>query len=87
MPLLKRVLNCLVNSVLHRKSAIYVCAFDLECDDPSPINGLASLPSGKTYDNTAVISCNDGYKLVGNELIVCIDGPKWSSSPTCVKGM
>ncbi|XP_052807627.1 sushi, von Willebrand factor type A, EGF and pentraxin domain-containing protein 1-like [Mya arenaria] len=56
-----------------------------ECDDPSPINGLASLPSGKTYDNTAVISCNDGYKLVGNELIVCIDGPKWSSSPTCVK--
>lgn len=57
-----------------------------ECEDPSPVNGYASLPRGKTYGEVAYISCNVDYALVGEKYITCVEGPEWNFNTTCVRG-
>lgn len=57
-----------------------------DCGDPTPANGSASMPTGTNYEDIAVISCDEGYVLEGDEYIVCLNGSKWSDYPTCIKG-
>lgn len=33
------------------------------------------------------MSCNDGYKLTGNSLLVCLDGGVWSGAAACIEGI
>ena len=61
--------------------------FVADCENPAPGNGTADTPVGTTYEDVAIIKCNDGYDLVGDTLISCLDGGNWSSSPSCaIKG-
>ena len=61
--------------------------FVADCENPAPGNGTADTPVGSTYEDVAIIKCNDGYDLVGDTLISCLDGGNWSSSPSCaIKG-
>lgn len=55
-----------------------------DCQDPSPIDGIANIPSGTTYKTVAFIECDEGYTLQGDIYITCEDGGAWSSNPTCV---
>ncbi|XP_053398308.1 CUB and sushi domain-containing protein 3-like [Mercenaria mercenaria] len=56
-----------------------------DCGDPSPENGTANVLSGTTYGETAIIICDNGYILLGDEHIICTDGGYWSDNPTCLK--
>lgn len=64
---------------------IYVW-FVLDCSNPTPLNGIVSLPNGNTYGSVAMVSCNSGYKLYGDALIRCQLNSSWSSTPSCIKG-
>lgn len=61
-------------------------SFTAECDDPTPANGSAAIPNGHQYGATAYISCDDGFDLVGDPYITCLNGSIWSSYPTCIRG-
>lgn len=64
---------------------IYV-SFVLDCSIPTPLNGIVSLPNGNTYGSVAMVSCKNGYTLVGDALITCQLNSSWSSTPSCIKG-
>lgn len=56
------------------------------CDDPTPDDGNASLPSGLTFGASVYIYCDNGFVLVGEPYIVCLNGSMWSSEPLCILG-
>ncbi|KAL4233501.1 hypothetical protein ACF0H5_008182 [Mactra antiquata] len=56
-----------------------------ECSDPTPINGKAEMFRGLTYGSVVILSCNEGYDLIGDTHMYCDNGPVWSSSATCVR--
>lgn len=69
---------------------ISVCLCDslpTECEDPSPVNGNALYPNGKTFGEVAFVSCDNGYGLVGNMYVSCLAGRVWSSNTTCERGV
>ena len=54
-----------------------------DCGNPTPANGYADLTYGTTFGSNATITCNTGYNLTGDSLIVCnVSG--WSDTPSCV---
>jgi hypothetical protein len=53
------------------------------CDNPAPSNGVADAPSGFVYDKLAIISCDTGYSLSGDTLILCQANGTWTDYPTC----
>jgi len=47
-------------------------------------NGRVSHPTGTTFGQTAIYTCNPGYKLVGDSTRECQTTGVWSGSkPTC----
>ena len=59
----------------------------LDCrDPPTPTHGEVRLTTADftTYGATAVQSCEEGYDLVGNELIICLADGNWSTSIVCL---
>ncbi|XP_052811571.1 neurogenic locus notch homolog protein 1-like [Mya arenaria] len=51
----------------------------------NPLNGQVLTVDGTEYQDTAVYSCNQGYKINGVDTRTCMDGGQWSASPpTCV---
>ena len=56
----------------------------VDCDTLSdPANGQVR-PTGTTFGETAIYSCNTGYNLVGDNNRTCQATGEWSGSePTC----
>lgn len=63
------------------------CIVSLECDDPAPVNGMASSPNGRTFGELTFISCLPGYELNGEQYLTCLDGPQWSDNASCIRGI
>ena len=64
----------------------------LECDPPPPIQNGNLSTNGVIVSSIAEYSCNDGYVLVGNDSLMCIQGDHdtfWSGTiPSCdISGM
>ncbi|XP_060568314.1 CUB and sushi domain-containing protein 1-like [Ruditapes philippinarum] len=53
------------------------------CSNPAPPNGVSDAPSGFMYNELALISCDTGYTLSGDTLILCQANGTWTDSPTC----
>ena len=46
-----------------------------------PVNGMVMM-TGNSIGDTATYSCNQGYELVGAEILTCQSiGAQWSDSP------
>ncbi|XP_065189183.1 sushi, von Willebrand factor type A, EGF and pentraxin domain-containing protein 1-like isoform X2 [Sycon ciliatum] len=58
------------------------CSKSAEC---APLNvGNATVSSGPYRVNSIVnITCNAGFELSGNAMVICLDSQKWSSIPIC----
>ena len=55
----------------------------VNCSLPSIANGTATIDQS-TYPNTVSITCNAGFKLIGNDVVVCT-GTEFRSPPgTCI---
>jgi hypothetical protein len=54
-----------------------------DCGNPTPANGYANLTFGTTFGSTVTVTCNSGYNLTGDSLIVCQQSG-WSDTPSCV---
>lgn len=64
---------------------IYVAFLSSDCSVPSIPNGKsAETPKGTTYNEIAIMSCEDGYTLNGNAFVTCQANGNWSTLPTCV---
>ncbi|XP_053392668.1 sushi, von Willebrand factor type A, EGF and pentraxin domain-containing protein 1-like isoform X2 [Mercenaria mercenaria] len=51
-----------------------------DCTNPlAPGNGYVSSTTGTSMGSTAVIACNAGYNLTGNDTIQCRENATWSS--------
>lgn len=59
----------------------------VDCQDPSPQNGSAVLPSGLGYGQLAFITCDEGFILSGEEIISCQAAGVWSADPVCLRGL
>lgn len=59
----------------------------VDCGDPAPVNGQAASPDGTTLNAVVLVSCNDGYTLVGDSLLTCLSTAEWSESPLCIRGL
>jgi hypothetical protein len=58
--------------------------FIQDCLMPSVANGtIADTPNGTTFNETAFISCIDGFNLNGSSSVTCEDDGNWSTLPTC----
>lgn len=53
-----------------------------DCGDPSPQYGNATYPDGTTVNQTATVQCYEGYTLVGNSNITCLEDG-WNEHPQC----
>ena len=62
----------------------------LDCKTPEqPANGVVELTVDllTTYGATAVVTCNTGYELRGDGLLLCKSDGVWSALPSCyIKG-
>ena len=47
---------------------------------PHPANGRVEL-TGKLVDDTATYTCNEGYELVGDQVLTCLVGGNWDNPP------
>lgn len=54
-----------------------------DCGDPSPVNGTSNIPTGTTFGDAAILSCDTGYTLIGSTFISCEETGNWSDYPTC----
>ena len=54
----------------------------LDCGLPSISNGEVSASNGTTLDETATVSCIDGYQLLGSSVIKCTSAG-WNDTVTC----
>ena len=56
----------------------------VNCGDPGiPVNGTRAV-STFTCPITVNYTCNEGFRLIGNRSISCLDGGHWSGAPpTC----
>lgn len=52
------------------------------CEDPTPENGLVNT-SSTSYETAVYVTCEKGYKLIGEESIVCQSNGTWSNQPAC----
>jgi hypothetical protein len=58
--------------------------FIQDCLMPTVANGtIADTPNGTTFNETAIISCIDGFKLNGSSTVTCEADGNWSTLPTC----
>ncbi|XP_052273396.1 uncharacterized protein LOC127873560 [Dreissena polymorpha] len=55
----------------------------IECDDPSPDNGIVNGTS-RFLDDVLSVSCNTGFTLTGNSVIHCQSDRTWSDNPNCI---
>ena len=52
-----------------------------------PTNGLVDTLSGTTFGSVATFSCNTGYRLSHQQVVVCGADGVWSpASPSCLGG-
>ena len=52
-----------------------------ECPElPDPQHGQVHL-TGRQFQDRAVYTCNSGYKLVGQDAVVCQTSGQWSGAP------
>ena len=67
------------------------CLFQLDCTIPAiqcgppplaPLNGLSS-HTGTHFTDKARFSCEEGYRLEGNHVILCAATGEWGTPPTC----
>ena len=64
---------------------VFLILIVVDCGNlTNPANGQVSHPTGKTFGQTAVYSCNPGYNLDGDSTRTCQATGVWSGSvPTC----
>ena len=48
-----------------------------------PANGQVT-QTGTEFESTAEYSCDAGFRLIGNDTIVCQADGTWSDPPTCI---
>jgi len=72
---LQKIYSALCNSC---KLFLYPIVMCPPLDDPK--NGEVFI---KQEENKVVIICEDGFKLIGNDTIYCVDGMWNSPLPTC----
>ncbi|XP_053398439.1 sushi, von Willebrand factor type A, EGF and pentraxin domain-containing protein 1-like [Mercenaria mercenaria] len=53
-----------------------------DCGDPTPMNGTRD-SQVQTYNASVVITCDDGYEIIGSSPITCQSDGTWSDLPTC----
>ena len=60
--------------------------FHSDCGDPAPQHG--SVNSSATTNGTVVeVSCEDGYELLGEAVIMCQPSEEWTDNSSCaIKG-
>lgn len=55
-----------------------------DCESPQPENGAVN--SSTTTNGTIVsVTCNKGYNLSGEAIIMCQSNDQWTDYPTCEK--
>ena len=55
-----------------------------DCTTPTITNGeTAETPKGTTYNEIAIMTCEEGYTLNGNAFVTCQDDGNWTTLPTC----
>ena len=66
---------------------LFTCHTVVDCGQPeSPNNGDVDLADSTTFGDVARYSCDDDYKLQGNEQRQCQSSGQWSGSvPICIK--
>ena len=64
--------------------------FTIDCKTPEqPTNGVVELTVDllTTFGATAVVTCNTGYELRGDGVLLCKSNGVWSALPSCyIKG-
>ena len=53
----------------------------------NPTNGEVNLPSGTTFGSVTTFSCNTGYRLSHQQVVMCGADGMWSpANPSCLGG-
>ena len=67
---------------------MYNTLLTVDCGSlPDPANGSVTHTVGTSLGQTAIYSCNTGYKLVGDNTRTCQATGNWSGSPPTCQGM
>ena len=54
---------------------------------PSIANGFMTGPSGFLHGSLYKFKCQDGYSLIGQEILYCTENGTWNASfPVCLRG-
>ncbi|XP_045179635.2 deleted in malignant brain tumors 1 protein-like [Mercenaria mercenaria] len=81
-PSASHINNCTYITYDNCKHPDDVSVICTDCGDPTPQNGFIN--STYTYYGTVVkVTCNEGYRLVGNSVIKCELNNHWSDLSTC----
>lgn len=65
---------------------IFWCLNSSDCREVDVQNGTVQFPFGTIYSSVAIVNCDDGYILEGNDHIVCELGATWGTLPDCIRG-
>lgn len=74
--------GCLCSNVV---LALFNCLFTAkDCGAPPDIpRGVRSKTMGQLYNDRVYYECELGYRIVGNDSIVCTETGSWSHPPQC----
>ena len=58
--------------------------WNLDCGNLTVVNGQFAARSGTTFGQTATLTCDTGYIIVGEEIVTCTESGIWNASAvTC----
>ncbi|XP_069128762.1 sushi, von Willebrand factor type A, EGF and pentraxin domain-containing protein 1-like [Argopecten irradians] len=74
----EEILTCIENG---RWSAEYPVCNPVSCGEPVYVANSGRLGDLYTYGNLLTYFCEDGYTLIGDDVLVCLEDASWSSYP------
>ncbi|XP_060557237.1 sushi, von Willebrand factor type A, EGF and pentraxin domain-containing protein 1-like, partial [Ruditapes philippinarum] len=55
----------------------------IDCGDPTPDFGYINTTS-TTNGTVAMVSCDEGHELQGENVIICQPSEEWTDNPSCI---
>ena len=54
-----------------------------DCGNLAVRYASVTYPVGKAYKGVALVTCLQGYQLIGHGVAICQNNGSWSETPTC----
>ena len=75
-----------VENVLSFVKNFFTCYYffaEVNCGSPPIVDNSERHVLGHSYNDTVTYTCDVGYELVGDDLVICLVAGHWSMPPVC----